>query len=232
MGVDAGDHGARVHSRVEGAARTAPPSWAPHRSRQLARAMMGERMVATRLFRRLALTMVVVGVVGCGPVTPWSIVARTPQVHVDVSAGCSMSLNDWQDVRNAGKGLESELVPPNPVAALICRYHGDMGPSVLPPSSRTLYRQVVLDRGTARELATSIAAISLARPTGVTSCPSSGGSASLLVFAYPDRQDVDLWYADSGCATLDNGQIAAFEPGNPPFYQRFAPLVDQLAPPD
>jgi len=148
---------------------------------------MSENLVVTRLFRRVALTIVmaiVLGLVGCGTVTPWTIAARSPQVHVDVSAGCPMSLNDWQDVRNTAKGLGSELVPPNPVAALICRYHG------------------------------------------------APGTWSVLAFAYPERQDVDLWYADSGCPILDNGQIAAWELGNPPFYQGFAALVDQLAPPE
>jgi hypothetical protein len=195
--------------------------------------VLSENLVVARLFRRVALTIVmavVLGLVGCGTVTPWTIAARNPQVHVDVSAGCPMSLNDWQDVRNTGKGLGSELVPPNPVAALICRYQGNLGPSVSPLSSRSLYRQVVFDTATSRELATSIAAISLARPTGTTSCPADLGSASVLAFAYPGRQDVDLWYADSGCPTLDNGEIAASEDGNPPFYQRFDPLVDQLAP--
>jgi hypothetical protein len=143
-----------------------------------------------------------------------------------------MSLNDWQDVRNTAKGLGSELVPPNPVAALICRYHGDLGPSGPSPSSRSLYRQVVLGTGISRELATSIATMSLARPTGTTSCPADLGSASVLAFAYPERQDVDLWYAGSDCPILDNGQIAAWELGNPPFYQGFAALVDQLAPPE
>jgi hypothetical protein len=199
-------------------------------------ARSSENLVVTRLFRRLPLTMAVacvVGLVGCGPVKPWTIVARTPQVHIDVSAGCPMSLNDWQDVRNTGEGLGSELVPPNPVAALICRYRGNYGgPSVLPLSGRTLYRQVILETTTSRQLATSIAAISLARPPGSLSCPNGNGSASVLTFAYPGRQDVDLWYDDSGCATLDNGKTSAIIDGNPPFYQGFAPLLDRLAPPE
>lgn len=189
----------------------------------------------TRLPRCRLTAMVsaaVMGLVGCGSVTLWSIVARIPQVHVDVSAGCPTSLSDWEDVRNTGTGLSSQLVPPNPVAGLICRYKGNHGgPSVLPLSGRTLYRQVVLGTQTSRRLATSIAAVSLARPTGMAACPDDLGSASLLAFAYPGRQDVDLWYADSGCGTLDNGEVEAFEPGNPPFYQGFAPLLDRLAPP-
>jgi hypothetical protein len=199
-------------------------------------ARSGENVLVTRLLGRVPLTVVVacvVGLVGCGPVKPWTIVARIPQVHTDVSAGCPTSLNDWQDVRNTGTGLGSELLPPNPVAALICRYRGNYdGWSVLPLSGRTLYRQVIPDTTTSRQLATSIAAISLARPTGTLSCPNGNGSASVLAFAYPGRQDVDLWYDDSGCATLDNGKIAAIIDGNPPFYQGFAPLLDRLAPPE
>ncbi len=212
------------------------PSWPTESSSsdsQAASSVGGDNALVKRLRLCFPFTMAiacVVGLVGCGSVKPWSIVARIPQVHVDVSGGCPTSLSDWQDVRNTGWGLGSELVPPNPVAALICRYQGNLGSSVLPLSGRTLYRQVVLDATTSRQLATSIAAISLTPPIGTTSCPADLGSASLLAFAYPGRQDVDLWYADSGCATLDNGEIGAFEPGNAPFYQGFAPLVDQLAP--
>jgi precorrin-2 methylase len=103
---------------------------------------------------------------------------------------------------------------------------------MVPLSGRTLYRQVILHTPTSRQLATSIAAVSLARPTGSLSCPNDNGSASALAFAYPGRQDVDLWYHDSGRATLDNGKVAAIIDGNPPFYQGFAPLLDRLAPPE
>jgi hypothetical protein len=65
----------------------------------------------------------------------------------------------------------------------------------------------------------------------VTSCPAGDeGSATIIVFDYESAPDVNLWYADFGCQTLDNGTIGAFEPGNPAFYQKFKPLVDQLAP--
>jgi hypothetical protein len=40
---------------------------------------------------------------------------------------------------------------------------------------------------------------------------------------------VDLWFSDSGCETLDNGRIRAYESGNPSF-GAFVMLVSELAP--
>ncbi len=75
-----------------------------------------------------------------------------------------------------------------------------------------------------------IDSISTAAPKGVTSCPADVGSVSIIVFGYSKPPDIDLWYSDSGCKTLDNGLIGAFEPGNPAFYQSFETLIDELAP--
>jgi hypothetical protein len=94
----------------------------------------------------------------------------------------------------------------------------------------TLYRQRQLDQDTARHLASVIDSISTIAPHGVTSCPAAIGSASIIAFSYPQAPDVDVWFSDSGCRTLDNGFIGAFEPGNPSFYQGFESLIDELCP--
>ena len=66
----------------------------------------------------------------------------------------------------------------------------------------------------------------------------SAGSAKLL----PDSgepsaahighaDDVDVWWNDSGCQTLDNGRLGAFEDGNPSFYKTFQNAYTRLVPP-
>jgi hypothetical protein len=35
------------------------------------------------------------------------------------------------------------------------------------------------------------------------------GSVTVLVFAYPRKPDVDLWFARTGCQQLSNGSILA-----------------------
>lgn len=35
------------------------------------------------------------------------------------------------------------------------------------------------------------------------------GAAAIVVFSYPGRADVDLWYARNGCQSLANGHISA-----------------------
>jgi hypothetical protein len=79
-------------------------------------------------------------------------------------------------------------------------------------------------------LASVIDSISTAAPHGVNSCPADFGSASIIAFSYADTPDVNVWFSDSGCKTLDNGVIGAFELGNPSFYQSFESLIDELSP--
>jgi hypothetical protein len=124
----------------------------------------------------------------------------------------------------------TELIPPLPEKGLVCRY----GEVTTAGTSRrlSLYRDVDLSLDVARELESAIALVSTALPAGDFSCPPDTGSASILAFAYPGREDVDLWYADSGCQTLDNGKIGAFAPGNLPFSQNFERLINELAPPE
>lgn len=80
-------------------------------------------------------------------------------------------------------------------------------------------------------LAAVIDSISTAVPTGSSSCPNDSESTSVIAFAYSDGATVELWYRDSGCQTLDNGHIQAFEVANPEFYGAFETLVNTWAPP-
>jgi hypothetical protein len=135
-----------------------------------------------------------------------------------------------EDVSNTRAGLDKQLAPLNPQAGLICRFGPAYTNGQIAVAAGTLYRHRQLDMKTSRQLAAIINSISTAAPQGITSCPSADGSASIIVFSYKDAPDVDLWFSDSGCRTLDNGLIGAFEPGNPDFYHGFESLIDQLCP--
>jgi hypothetical protein len=162
--------------------------------------------------------------------SPWKIALRQPQIHVQVSPGCPTTLAKAEDVSNTGAGLDKTLVPLNPQSGLICRFGPASADGQMSVAAGMLYRHQQLDTKTSRHLASVIDSISTAAPKGVTSCPAEIGSASIIVFSYTDARDADLWFSDSGCRTLDNGLIGAFEPGNPGFYQGFESLIDELCP--
>jgi hypothetical protein len=152
-------------------------------------------------------------------------VSRAPKLRVDVVTGCPGSVTAFQDVVNTFPG--PPLVPAHPKAGLICRY----GPSTAKPGPVKLERQTRLDLAQADLLATVVRQLSLAPPTGVSHCPADFGLVAVVGLSFAGRPDVGLWYDASGCQTLDNGRIGAFEGGNPSFYNGFLSVVDRLSPP-
>jgi hypothetical protein len=154
----------------------------------------------------------------------WSV-SRSPKLRVHVATGCPASVAAYQDVVNTFPG--PPLVPPNPEAGIICRY----GPSATRPETAQLERKARLGPAQAGTLASAIRRLNLAPPTGVTHCPADFGLVAVIGFSFPGRADVGLWYEASGCQTLDNGRIGAFEGGNPSFYNGFLNTIDRLSPP-
>jgi hypothetical protein len=154
----------------------------------------------------------------------WNV-SRSPKLRVDVAARCPASIGADQDVANTFAG--PPLVPPGPKAGLICRY----APSATKPGPANLKRQTRLSTAQAGDLATVVRRLDLTAPSGVTNCPADLGLVAVIGFAYPGRADVGLWYHASGCQTLDNGRIGAFEVGNPSFYNGFLSTIDRLSPP-
>lgn len=146
-----------------------------------------------------------------------------PTTRVTVAGGCPHSLGTAADVRNDSAGLIRQLVPVGvtPDAGLICRYPGSRtqpaGPMALGPDAV----------GT---LARALAQVRIGGPPGETHCPADFGSVAIIVLRYADRDDVDLWYRTSGCQTLDNGHVSAFEGGNPSFYDTFMNTYARLVP--
>jgi hypothetical protein len=159
----------------------------------------------------------------------WLVGGVSSPIRLLVSHPCPLTLGATDGVSNPGIG--NELVAPNPTSGLICRY--------APPSPYnedfdldpgSLYDQVWLTPSQAVHLAAVIGTISTAAPMGTTACPDDVDSTSVIVFAYAHAPDIDLWFHDTGCRTLDNGKVKAFEPGNPSFYGPFESLFQEFAP--
>lgn len=149
---------------------------------------------------------------GCAPGTSgaWFTPSK-PTISISASGSCPRSLGHARDVRDRSEGA-SALLPSRsaPAAALVCSY-----------KDRTLSKQTRLAAADARELASVVDGIALAAPKGSFNCPAAFDSATVLAFRIGSTDDVDLWWSDSGCQTLDNGRLGAFEGGNPSFYDDF-----------
>lgn len=174
----------------------------------------------------VAVCVLSLAVTGCN--SPWLVSGVRSPIRLLASHPCPVSLGASDGVSNPGVG--EQLALPNPTTGLICRYAppSPFGAHDLAPGS--IYAQVWLTPSQAVRLAAVIDTISTAVPTGATSCPAGFDSTSLIVFEYTGAPDIDLWFEDSGCQTLDNGKVKAFEPGNPNFYGPFDALIQQWAP--
>ncbi len=165
------------------------------------------------------------GATGAGATERVWYVSHAPKLRLDVAAGCPASVAAYQDVVNTFPG--PPMVPASPKSGLICRY----GPSTATPRPARLERQTRLGPGQASLLAATVRQLDLKPPAGVSSCPADFGVVAVIGFSYAGRPDTGLWYRASGCQTLDNGRIGAFEGGNPSFYNSFLNTVDRLSPP-
>jgi len=139
--------------------------------------------------------------------TPTPDTKTGPRLHVTVTGGCPGSFGDAVDVSNTSTGLDDALLPlGHPTAALICQF-----PDTNPPP---------LGRPASSRLLTGAAAIALAnqarglrtgsQAAGEFSCPMDDNRVSVIAFAFASG-DVDLWWHESGCGSVDNGHIVAFQ---------------------
>ncbi len=152
-----------------------------------------------------------------------------PPLAVSVPAGCPTSVAGQADVVTTYPG--PLLVPASPTGGLICRYGPGVGLGPNGGGRALLVSSTRLDAGRAQQLAGAIRRIRLTPSVGTFACPSGDGSVAVIGLAYGGRADVGLWYRTSGCQTLDNGRIGAFEGGNPSFYVGFEGVIDRLSPP-
>jgi hypothetical protein len=164
----------------------------------------------------------------CGSLTLLS--AASAPIRVMASESCPSALGLANGVSNSYAG--TQLVAPSPTSGLICRYTPPYPFGVQPNTDpAALYRQVELTQSQAVRLAGVIDSISTEVPTGTVNCPDDDESTTVIALAYSDTPDIDLWYKDSGCQTLDNGRLRVYEVGNSMFYGAFDALIDAWAPP-
>jgi hypothetical protein len=116
------------------------------------------------------------------------------------------------------------LVPSGPSAVLVCWY----GPI---PGAGQLARQTRLKLRQADVLVTAVRKLSLRAPVGIAfQCPTDLDLVAIIGISYPRRPDVGLWYAASGCQSVDNGRIGSFADGNATFAE-FGQAMNELSPP-
>lgn len=186
----------------------------------------------TRRLPAVVISVVVVIVIvaaGCASATRASY-APVPQVRVPVAGGCPASLGDARDVRNSEPALAHTLVPrPGAVeGGLVCHYGQ---PADEPGSHPTLVRRNSLDALGARRLAHALAQVVRTTPSGTYNCPMEFfGADTIIALHYGAGADVDLWYAATGCQSIDNGHVRVYQASNPSFCDAFQTAYNTLVP--
>lgn len=147
------------------------------------------------------------------------------RLRVTIAGGCPTSDSGYHGVDNAGSDLDSALLPDaQPTAGLICLYDGLNG------NQFGLVATKSLDGAAAAKLATEVSKIPLSHLDDVVMhCPMDDGAAAVLVFSYPGRADVDLWYGRNGCTFVANGHISTAT--NDAFYGAVQSMLPALGSP-
>ena len=131
--------------------------------------------------------------------------APGPRMRVTVAGGCPATDAGAVGVRNSAPDLATMLLPlAAPTGGLMCEYAGLNGIRF------GLIKSTKLDADAAAQLASSVSSSPLSHlDNEEVHCPMDDASVTVLVFSYPGRADVDLWYARNGCQYVSNGYISA-----------------------
>jgi hypothetical protein len=127
-------------------------------------------------------------------------------IRVTVAGGCPASDSGAGDVSNPGApDLDHQLLPALlPTAALSCTYFGMNGKAfALASSQKVNAAQASVAAGHIRALPLG------SRGLGAHSCPMEDGRATIVVFSYAGRADVDVFESTSGCRWTSNGHIVS-----------------------
>lgn len=130
-------------------------------------------------------------------------------MYITVTDGCLSSDNGYVGVTNPPPVLNAALLPSQtPIGGLICRYYG------LGKNPYTIESQNVLDAASAITLADSFGQLPVSHTVGdETWCPMDDNSATVVVFTYENRPNVDLWVKPNGCGFVANGFISVANAG-------------------
>jgi hypothetical protein len=136
---------------------------------------------------------------------PLQDTASGPRMRVSVAGGCPATDAGAVGVRNSAPDLATMLLPAaSPTGGLICEYAGLNGIRF------GLIKSTKLDADAAAQLASAVSSSPVSHlDNEEVHCPMDDASAAVLVFSYPGRADVDVWYARNGCRSVSNGYIAA-----------------------
>lgn len=158
---------------------------------------------------------------GCAAIPGAWFRPSKPMISIAASASCPAALGPARDVVDHS-GESTTLLPESgaPSAVLVCSY-----------TNRDLTAQTRLGSDAARQLASAVNKIDLTKPKGNFSCPAEFDSVTILAFRFGRTDDIDVWWSESGCQTLDNGRLGAFEGANPSFYKGFLDTYARLVPP-
>jgi len=131
--------------------------------------------------------------------------APGPRMRVTVAGGCPATDAGAVGVRNSAPDLATMLLPAAaPTGGLMCEYAGLNGIRF------GLLKSTKLDADAAAQLASSVSSSPLSHlDNEQVHCPMDDASAAVLVFSYPGRADVDVWYTRNGCRSVSNGYITA-----------------------
>ena len=157
--------------------------------------------------------------------------ADGPKIRIDVATGCPRSIGGAHDVANPPDRAASLLVPdgPTPINGVVCEYVGS--PSAGEPLRTRLARQVPLNAADAARLASALRHVSLVPARGDVACPADrSGDNAVIALGYRSGRAVDLWYAWTGCQSIDNGVVLGSRGANKSFYDGFEPVFDGIAP--
>lgn len=136
---------------------------------------------------------------GCAAPGTWFQPSK-PTISISSSKTCPRALGPARDVPDHSGGSKG-LLPTSgePSTVLVCTYE-----------NRTLTGQSKLGPDEARALASAINNVDLAAPqNGRHNCPAASDSVTLFAFRFGRRDDIDMWWNDSGCQTIDNGRLGA-----------------------
>ncbi len=161
-------------------------------------------------------------------------VPRPGLIRVGIGTGCPSDLDGAEDVANPA--TYPRLIPDGvwPESGLICGY--EPTPPSLPaapipgPFDSSARTQVSLYAASARAIAEAISALTVGSGAGAADCPDDrSGQAAIIVLHYAGEPDLDLWYHDSGCMSLDDGMQSAPAVAGAYFYSGFAATVELVA---
>lgn len=177
----------------------------------------------------LAITLLLSGCAASARTDPHS-----SSIRVLASDGCPNQLGYALDVTNPVK--YATLVPPVgvPLGGLVCNYAPaalSLPDSPIPGAfDSDAHSQVRLNATSARAVSVAISELSLERRVPPVDCPDNKvGAAIIVVLSYPGRPDLDFWYHDTGCMTLDDGHLTAQATASPYFYSSFAATLEIVA---